>query len=199
MQTKLIIIAVASALAAPVSAAPYDAPYALKAVHADFQAQLEKAAAAPGTVGIAGRVAADLMAAQNAAQERMVLPLLGWADATAAGEMATVADLPDRMRLEAELSQLYDGDLDLVTALAELYAAAEEAGQSEVALMAERMIWHETSDFEVLYPAALLVSSMQAQAVAEPFEFRATPGPLHGSGPFPMMGVGNPHPPAKGN
>ena len=117
MQTKLIIIAVASALAAPAIAAPYDAPYALSAVHADFQAQLEKAAAAPGTIGTAGRVAADLMAAQNAAQERLVLPLLGWADATAAGEMATVADLPDRMRLEAELSQLYDGDVDLVTAL----------------------------------------------------------------------------------
>jgi hypothetical protein len=39
MQTKLIIIAVASALAAPAIAAPYDAPYMLKAVHADFEAQ----------------------------------------------------------------------------------------------------------------------------------------------------------------
>ena len=65
--------------------------------------------------------------------------------------------------------------------------------------MAERMIWHETSDVEVLYPAALLVGSIQAQAFAEPVEFPATPGPLYGSGPFPMMGVGNPHPPAKGN
>ena len=78
-------------------------------------------------------------------------------------------------------------------------AADPEGAARTIALMAERMIWHETSDVEVLYPAALLVSSMQAQAVTEPFEFRATPGPLHGSGPFPMMGVGNPHAPAKGN
>lgn len=59
MQTKLIIIAAASALAAPAIAAPYDAPYALSAVHADLQAQLEKTAAAPGAIGAAGRVAAE--------------------------------------------------------------------------------------------------------------------------------------------
>lgn len=181
------------------NAAPYDPPYALRAVHADFEAQLEKAAAAPGTIGTAGRLAADLLAAQNAAQERLVLPMLGWADAAAAGEVAAVADLPDRMRLEAERSQLYDGDVELVTALVELYAAAEEAGQSEIARMAERMIWHETSDVEVLYPAALLVGSIQAQAFAGTFEFQETAGPLYGSEPSPMMGVGNPHPLPKGN
>lgn len=40
MQSKLIMITtVASALAAPAIAAPYDPPYALRAVHADFEAQ----------------------------------------------------------------------------------------------------------------------------------------------------------------
>ncbi len=114
MQTRLVIIAVASALAAPAIAAPCDAPYALRAVHADFETQLE-----PGAIGTAGHLAADLLAAQNAAQERLVLPLL--------------------------------------------------------------------------------VGSMQARAVAEPFEFPATAGPLYGPGPFPMMGVGDPHPLGKGN
>ncbi len=199
MQIKLIIIAVTSALAAPAIAAPYDAPYALRAVHADFEAQLGKVAAAPGAIGTAARIAADLLAAQNAAQERLVLPLLGWADATAAGESVPVADPPDRMTLEAELSQLYEGDAVLIHALVELYAAAEESGQSEVTLMAERMIWHETSDLEVLYPAALFVSSIQASAFGETFEFPATAGPLYGSEPLPMMDVGNPRPLPKGN
>ena len=166
MKTGLIIVAVTSALAGPAIAAPDYVPYSLSAAHADFQAQLEKTAAEPGAIGTAGRVAADLMAVQNAAQEQLVLPLLGWADATAAGDISTVADLPNRMRVEAELAQLYDGDAELVIALAELSAAAEEAGQAEIALMAERMIWHQTGDIEVLYPAALLVSSIQAQARA---------------------------------
>lgn len=144
-----IISAAAPALAALAIAAPNHVPYALTEVHADFQAQLEEAVAVPGSIGAAGRITADLMAAQNAAQERLVLPVLARADATAAGEIA--ADLPDQMRVDAELSQLYDGDVNLVTALVDLCAAAEEASQSEIALMAERMIGHQTGDIEVLY------------------------------------------------
>lgn len=199
MQTEFIIIAVALALAPPAIAAPDDPPYALSAVHADFQEQLERAIAVPGATGAAGRVAAGLMAAQSAAQERLVLPLLGWADAIAAGDMATVVDFPNRIRVEAELSQLHDGDVDLVTALVELHAAAEEAGQDEIVVMAERMIWHQTNDVEVLYPAALLISSMRGRVFAEPFAFPAMPGPLYGPGPVPMMGVDNPHLTAEGN
>jgi hypothetical protein len=149
----------------------------------------KEAAAAPGTIGTAARLAADLMAAQNAAQERLVLPLLGWADAAAAGKVAPVADLPNRMNLEAELIHLYDSDVDLVTALVELCAAAEEAGQPGFALMAERIIWHQTSDVDVLYPASLLVASIQAPAFAEPMHFPTTAEPLYGSGQLPMMGV----------
>lgn len=197
MQTKLII-AVMSALATPAIAAPDDSPYALRAVHADFQAQLEKIAATPGTIGIAGRVAADLMAAQNAAQERLVLPLLDWADAPAA-DLARIDPVPWTQALRAEMPRLAEGDVALVTALVELYAAAEEAGQPAIALVAERMIWHETSDVEILYPAALLISERQPQAFAKLFAVPTTPGPLYGSGPFPMMGVGNPHPTATGN
>ena len=36
-------------------------------------------------------------------------------------------------------------------------AAAEAVGDVETARLAERMIWHETSDVEVLYPAALMM------------------------------------------
>ena len=42
MHTKFIIAAAVSALAASASAAPLGTPYALSAVHADFQAQLAR-------------------------------------------------------------------------------------------------------------------------------------------------------------
>jgi hypothetical protein len=64
MQTKFIIAAALSALAAPASAAPHGTPYALGAVHADVQAQLEEVAGMPGGVGEAARATADLMVAQ---------------------------------------------------------------------------------------------------------------------------------------
>ncbi len=78
-----------------------------------------------------------------------------------------MSDIPDRMRIDAELSQLYDGEVDLVTALVELYAAADEAGDAETARLAERMIWHQTSDLEVLYPASLFVETTMRSATTD--------------------------------
>ncbi|MCG6560572.1 hypothetical protein MB818_20380 [Ruegeria sp. 1NDH52C] len=156
MQTKLIIAAVITAFAVPAIAAPNETPYALSAVHADNQGQLERITGRSDEIGAAARAAADLLKPHNAAQEGLVLPLLGWAESATTGTVLPAA-LPDRNSLEAELSQLYDGDVDLVTALVDLYAAAEEAGDSETARLAERMIWHETNDVQLLYPAALLV------------------------------------------
>ena len=201
MQTKPIIAAALSALALPAVAAPFEAPYALGAVHADFQAQLERGADLPGETGAAARAAAGLMAPHSAAQERLVLPLLGWADAATTGHSPARADLPGRMQIEAELAQLHDGDVTLVTALAELYATAEAAGEADAARLAERIIWHETGDVEVLYPAALLVgSAAHAQATAtDPATIRMGPGPLYGEHPVPMIGAGNPHKPASRN
>ena len=164
MHAKIIIAAAVSMLAASASAAPYEAPYALTAVHADFQEQLEEVATTPGEIGTAARLAAELMARQNAEQERLVMPLLGHAEIVAAGQALMDVDLRGQAQsLEAELSQLYEGDVELVGALVELYAAAENASQAEITRLAERIIWHETSDVEVLYPAALPVRSI-AQA-----------------------------------
>ncbi len=160
MHAKIIIAAAISMLAASAAAAPYEAPYALTAVHADFQAQLEQAATTPGEIGTAARLAAELMATQNAEQERLVMPLLGHAEVTATGQALTDVDLSGQAQsLEAELRRVSEGDAELVAALVELYAAAEDAGQAEIARLAERVIWHETSDVEVLYPTALLVRS----------------------------------------
>ncbi len=158
MHPKFLMAAALSAFAGAATANTDPAPYAMTATHADMLAQLREVAAMPDATGTAAGRAADLMARHNAAQEQLVLPLLGWADATASRQALTAADLPVRAGgLEAELSQLHAGDVDLVTALVELYATAEETGQPGVARLAERMIWHETGDVEILYPAALLV------------------------------------------
>ncbi len=182
MGRNLIIAAALSALAMPAIAAPGETPYALGAVHADYQARLERVAEKQGEIGAAARRAADLMQSHNAAQERLILPLLGRAEA-AANRLATVAELPEGMRLEAEVTELYSGDLELVTALAELYARADEAADAETADLAERVIWHEMSDVEVLYPAAMLVDAATT---------RPASGPLQVEHPVPMTGVGDP-------
>lgn len=149
MQSKsILVVAVASAFAAPAAAMTYD-ENAFRTIHADFQTQLEEAAALPAETGSAARNAAVLMAAQNNAQERLVLPCL-----TDAGQT------PAAKALHAEMPTLLEGDIALVTALVELYGAAETAGQPDTARMAERMIWHETSDIHMLYPAALRVGAM---------------------------------------
>ncbi len=147
MLSKLTtIVAFATGLAAPVAAMTYD-ENAFRTIHADFQAQLEQAALLPAETGSAARDAAALMTQQNTAQERLVLPCLN-----DAGRTPTAA-------LRAGMPALLDGDIALVTALVELYAAAETAGQADTAQMAERMIWHETSDIHMLYPAALRVGA----------------------------------------
>jgi hypothetical protein len=105
------------------------------------------------------------------------------------------------MLIEAEMTQLYDGDVNLVATLADLYAVAVEAGDLETARLAERTIWHENGDTEVLYPAALLViAALQAGDTGfGPMEGPLGQAPLYGAQPVPMMSVGNPHEPGIGN
>ncbi|WP_415183870.1 hypothetical protein [Phaeovulum sp.] len=165
MHKKPIVAVALSLLAATATAAPFEAPYSLSAVHADFQAQLEQTAQNPGTVGTTARIAADLMGPHNAAQERLILPILGLAETATGGRIVSDPQMAGRLQaLKAELAQINDSDVNLVIALVELYAAADEAGQPDITRLAERMIWHEVSDVNVLYPAALLVgASLQTQ------------------------------------
>jgi hypothetical protein len=200
MHRHLTLAALLSALAIPALAAADETPWALGAVHTDMQAQLEEVAARPDATGAAARAAADLMARHNAAQERLVLPLLGWTERAAARGTAAV-DLPDADALEAEIARLFDGDAEVVTALVELYARAGAAGDAATARLAERMIWHQTGDVQVLYPAALLVAATlrEGALAADPAVIRYAPGPLYGADPVPMMGIGDPHRPGRGN
>ena len=69
------------------------------------------------------------------------------------------------------------------------------AEKPEVALLAERIIWHQTNDVEVLYPQAVLVSTMDGEAPVVCVTRSAAPGEgaLYGPNPTAMMGVGDPH------
>lgn len=159
MQTRFIIAAALAAVAMPGAAAPTGELYALSAEHADLQDQLEVAAGIPGEVGGAARLAADLMELHSQAQEEIVLPWLGYANRAASGRALEDAGLLEQAQdLEVILARLNESDVELVSAVVDLYSAAEDAGRPEILRLAERIIWHETSDVEILYPATLLVS-----------------------------------------
>ncbi|MFC3087925.1 hypothetical protein [Tabrizicola soli] len=195
---KIIIIAAAiAALPLPTFAAPFETPYALRSAHADFQAQLEEVGARQDDIGKAARAAAALTAPHNAAQEATILPVLCWTDTATSGSREALPELPDAAALQAELARLYDGDVAVVTALVELYAEALDEGDTDTARLAERIIWHQTADLEVFYPAALLVAaSLRAPTYSvDRIALQVGPGPLYGSGMLPMMGIGNPHGP----
>ena len=197
MRTPFIVAAAVSAFAATASAAPVEAPYVLRATHADFGMQLGEVAATPGEIGAAALAAADLLAPHVAAEERVVLPLLGLAPALADGE--PVSDARDVLAradaLRAELPWLAEAKVEIVSALAGLFAAGDAAGRPEIARLADRMIWHELGDLEILYPAAALVgAAIQARmAEASVPAIAVGPAPLYGREPVPMMGLGSPH------
>lgn len=160
MHTGFVTTAALIACATAATAAPFETPYALAAVHADFEAQLEQTAAMGGEVGAAARAAAELLGPHNAAQESYVLPMLGLADGAMTGKLARDLQWTGRLKaMEAGMPGLFDSDVNVIIALVELYALADDAGQGDVARMAERMIWHEVNDKDVLYPAAYLIGA----------------------------------------
>lgn len=194
---KIIIAAAIAALPLPALAEAFETPYALRSAHADFQAQLEAVGARQDDIGEAARIAAALMAPNNAAQEATILPVLCWTDTAISGSRQALPELPDAAVLQAELERLYDGDVAVVTALVELYAEAVDKGDPDSARLAERIIWHQTADLEVFYPAALLVAaSLRAPTYSvDHIALQVGPGPLYGTEMLPMMGIGNPHGP----
>jgi hypothetical protein len=167
MFRPLIITAVTAAFAATAGAAPSQTPNVLSVVHEDFLLQLDEVARTPGAIGAAARTAADLMAAHNAAEETLILPFLAHSDAVAAAEPPVVAPqtLASMERLQAELPGLIDAQTEVVIAAVELFAAADIEGRADIARLAERIIWHEMGDAEVLYPAAALVATTARERV----------------------------------
>lgn len=158
MKALFTAAAVVCAIATTASAAPSATPYVLSAAHEDFVMQLDDAANVPGQIGTAARTAADLLRRHNETEEAVVLPLLGLAE-TAMSSTMTTWPARGTTDLRARLPGILDGQEEVVIALVELFAAAEEQGRPDISRLAERVVWHETGDAEILYPAAILVSS----------------------------------------
>lgn len=158
VHASFIASAVLSAFAVTAHAAPPDTPLALRLEHADFLAQFAEAAATPGEVGDAARAVLPLFDAHAEAEESTVLPFLGIGNA--------IVGKDAMWRLEAELPRLSDATTEVIGALADLYAAADGNGRPEIARLAERAIWHEMADTEVLYPAAILAVSAAGTGMA---------------------------------
>lgn len=158
MRVKLIASVVLSVFATAASAASIDTPYGLSAIHQDFLSQLKDVASEPGDVGVAARAAVGVLEPHIELEESVVLPVLNHAVDAAAGKSFLNPALPARLaRLKAELPLLLDAETNLFGTLVELYAVADADGRSDIVQLAERMIWHETNDAEILYPAAVLV------------------------------------------
>lgn len=197
MDRTLIVSAALSALASAASAASFDTPLALRATHEDFLVQLEAAASGTGETSAAAQTVRALAGPHVAAEERVILPFLGFAEAVAEGRAGAVPETAQQLdSLTAELALMPEAQTTLITALVELFAAADAEGQADVAQLARRMIWHETADAEVLYPAAAVVGAAVQSRIASagPRTGAGDRAPLFGLGPIPMMGVGNPHP-----
>jgi hypothetical protein len=197
MYTKPILAAAVSALATAASAGSFDTPYALSATHEDFLGQLEQTAGEPGEIGAAARAALGLVEPHIQVEENLVLPFLGFAEAVSQGGVYGPLEAPERLEsLAAELALMPDGQTDVISALVELFAAAQYADQPEVAQLARRMIWHETADAEILYPAAAVVAAhVRTPMVGADTTYSPTDASsLYGPDPTPMMGVGSPHP-----
>jgi hypothetical protein len=168
MRTKLIVTAVFSVFATAASAGSFEIPYALSAVHQDFLLQLEKTASEPGEVGAAARAAVSVLKPHIELEESVVLPFLGFAEAVAGGNASVTPEIPERLeRLKAELPLLLEADTNVFGMLVELYAVADSEGRPEIVQLAERMIWHETIDAEILYPAAALVGRTAQASMVE--------------------------------
>lgn len=158
MKASIVVATVMCAFTATASAAPSATPYVLSAAHEDFLMQLEDVAGVPGQIGTTARAAADLVRRHNETEEAVILPFLGLAESAVA---STMTGEPERgmTHLQAELPQILDEQTEVVIALVELFAAAEEQGRPDISRLAERIVWHETGDAEILYPAAVLASS----------------------------------------
>lgn len=188
MHTHRFILAAGAVLvASQASIAAPPVPYSLHAIHADLQEQLDQAGNINGTVGQAARTAAHLLAAHNESQERAVLPLLRTGP-DSRPPASTTRNSPNQ-------PEPPDAAMDLIAALADLYAIAGEADRADVSRIAERLIWHEMTDIEIVLPALALVNPDEQRQRISPAHTAApgTTGALYGSETTPLMGVGNPH------
>lgn len=137
----------------------YFTPEPLRAEHAELHAELEAATKAGGRISKAAKEVSRRLHPHFEREEEFALPPLALLAVLAKGAaepaMADVLVLTDK--LEAELPGMLAEHQEIVTALAELEAAAKAENKQEYARFAEKLIEHARTEEEILYPAAVLI------------------------------------------
>jgi len=134
-------------------------PESLKWEHEELHAELARATKAGGKTGAAAKAVAGVLHNHLLKEEEFALPPIGLLAALARGE------IEDEMRdvlvmteqLKAELPEMLREHQAVVTALAELTAAAKKEKLAEHARFAKKLMVHAQTEEEVLYPAAILI------------------------------------------
>ena len=127
--------------------------------HEELHAELARATKAGGKTGAAAKAVAGVLHNHFLKEEEFALPPIGLLAALARGE------IEDEMRdvlvmteqLKAELPEMLREHQAVVTALAELTAAAKKEKLAEHARFAKKLMVHAQTEEEVLYPAAILI------------------------------------------
>ncbi len=134
-------------------------PESLKWEHEELHAELARATKAGGKTGAAAKAVAGVLHNHFLKEEEFALPPIGLLAALARGEiedeMRDVLVMTER--LKAELPEMLREHQAVVTALAELTAAAKKEKLAEHARFAKKLMVHAQTEEEVLYPAAILI------------------------------------------
>ena len=157
---------VALALSLPAAAAGQGAlriPESIRAEHAEITTELQRATRASGRVGQAARELAAVLRPHFEREEQIALPPLALLEPLARGPAAPPAMrrvLPMTDSLRAEMPRMLREHVAIRAAVGRMRRAAEDAGDREVARLAERLAQHARTEEEVLYPAAVLVGEV---------------------------------------
>lgn len=141
-----------------------DIPDCLRAEHEELHAQLMKATKEPGALGETAREAARLLHQHFVKEEQYAMPPLGllvklaWGPVTA--DMAGI--LPLTRRLKAELPSMLMEHKNIMVAVKQFRAAAQQAGRDDYERFADALILHARTEENVLYPAAIVVGEYVA-------------------------------------
>lgn len=134
-------------------------PESLKWEHEDLHAELARTTKAGGKTGEAAKAVAGVLHNHFLKEEEFALPPIGLLAALARGEiedeMRDVLVMTER--LKAELPEMLREHQAVVTALAELTAAAKKEKLAEHARFAKKLMVHAQTEEEVVYPAAILI------------------------------------------
>ena len=142
-------------------------PQPIATGHEELYARMEAATRAGGEVGEAARAVMAVLGPHFQKEEEYALPQLGLLPGLVGAPLAPAArgltpeqreELVARTeRFRAELPRMLEEHGAIAAALEDLRAAAEEAGETEYARLAEEIGVHARTEEQVLYPTALLI------------------------------------------